>query len=187
MVVQGNSANVQRTLLVIDSRVALGQAAVETHAPLPLIPETAADVEVAAHLGVRAVAGGGTGQIFGERALGDDVDHAANATVRGNTVHQGPRPFEHFDPFGIFGEHAVIGCNAIHTIEGQLAQVAFTHREAANEKRVDDATRLPGGAHRGVSLQGIGHSHRLQVSQCFCGVAGDVEGRIHHVFVAKHA
>ena len=57
-------------------------------------------------------------------------------------------PLDHFDAFGVFGEHPVVGGHAIDAVEGQFAQVAFTDGKSPDEERVDDATGLAGGAHR---------------------------------------
>ncbi|MNI47091.1 hypothetical protein D3C73_1015900 [compost metagenome] len=140
-----------------------------------------------ADVGVRLVAGGKAGQVFSQRALGHDVDHAAHPAVGRNAVHQGTRPLEHFDTFGVLGKGAIVGRDAIHAVVGEFAQVAFADGKATDEEGVDDAAGLPGGAHRRIPLQGVGHGHRLQVGQGLGRVAGDAERRVHHILVAHHA
>lgn len=147
LVVERNCTDIQCSLLVINCRVTLLDAAVETYAKLLLFTKATTDVQMATRLSVRGITGGESSQVLGQRSLGNNVDHAADTTVGRNPIHQSARTFEHLNPLGIFGEHVVIGGHAIDTIEGQLTQVAFAHGKAANEKGVHNAASLPRGAH----------------------------------------
>ena len=186
-IIQGNGAHPHVAMLIVHGGVASLQAAVEAHAKLVLLTETAADIQVAADLGVGGVTAGKAGEVLVQRALGHDVDHPAHATVGRDAVHQRPRPLEHFNTLGVLGECAVVGRHAIHAVIGQLTQVALANRKAPHEKRVDNTAGLPGRTYRRVTLQGIGHGHSLQVGEGLGGVAGHAERRVHHVLVAQHA
>ena len=186
-VIKRDGTDTKVAVLIVDGRVATLQVAVEAHAKLIVRAKATAQIQMTTHLGIRSVSGGDPRQVFIQRTLGHDIDHAADAAVGRDAVHQRPWPLEHFDPFGVVGKHAIVRRYAIHTVECQLAKIAFADREAANEKRIDDTAGLTGGAHRRITLQRIGNGHGLQVSEGLGGVTGDTERRVHHILVAHHA
>ncbi|MNS20296.1 hypothetical protein D3C72_520300 [compost metagenome] len=134
-------------MLIIDGGIATLQVAVETHAELVLRTEAPAQIQMPTDLRIRGIGAGEPGQVFIQRTLGHDVDHAADAAVRRDAVHQRTRPLEHFNALGVVGEHPIIRRDTVDAVERQLTKVAFANREATDEKRVDDTTSLPGRAH----------------------------------------
>ncbi|MNF85360.1 hypothetical protein D3C84_677530 [compost metagenome] len=163
LIVQGDGADVDVPGLIVDGRVTLLGAAVDAHTEAAFFAEAPADIDVAADLRIHGVAGGETGQVLIEGTLGDYVDHATDTAVGRHAVQQGAGALDHFDTLGVFGEDPVVGRNAVHPVECQFAEVAFAHRETANEEGIDNAAGLASGAYRGVALQHIGHCHGLLI------------------------
>lgn len=172
---------------VVQRRVALAVQAVDPHAPGAIVTEAPAQVDAAAELRRPRVIGRHPRQVLRQRALGHHVDDAAHPAVGRHAVQQRGRPLQHLDPLDVVGEHVVIRRHAIDAVEGDLAQVAFAYRKAADVERVRHAADLAGEAHRGIDVQRVGQRHRLAVGQQVRGVVGDAERRIHHIAVAQQA
>ena len=141
---------------------------------------------MAAHLRARAVVGAQAGQVFGG-ALGDHVDAAAHAAVGRHAVHHGGRALEHFHPLRIVGQQPVVGRDAVEAVERHLANVVVADGEAADEEGVGHVAAGRGAAHRRVGRQGLAQRAHLSVGQRLGGVAGDVQGGVHHVRLAQQA
>ena len=67
------------------------------------------------------------------RSFRDEVDRAADRTVRRHTVQKNTRPFEHFDAFDCVHAHLIVGRDAVESV---IAHILALQIESADRPHI---------------------------------------------------
>ena len=108
------------------------------------------------------------GQRFVGRALGQQVDGAADAAAAGRgTVEEGVGATEDFDPLEELGSDVLTRQHAVQAVVGHVVRV---HREAADHVELLEIAEASGLANRRIVEQHIGDALGLLVLNELVGV-----------------
>src|SRR5262249_7008024 len=110
-----------------------------------------------------------------------------DAAVRRHAVEQRRRALDDLDSLDVIGEHPIVRCDTIDAVEGNLSDIPLADRKAADEEGIENAAGLARETDRRVVADDVRYSDGLLIFDLLRRVAGDVERRIHEVFVAQQA
>ncbi|MNX71460.1 hypothetical protein D3C86_1027760 [compost metagenome] len=180
---QGHQAGAR--MFVVNRRVAAALRGVQADAGAVVRAEAAGDVGRDLELAAAGNAGGDAGQRLVRRALGHQVDHAADAAAAGRGARQESGcAAQHFHALEQFGGDVLARQQAVQAVVGHVVR---TEDEAANEIGLLEITEAARHAHARIVLQDIAHAASLLVLDQFVRVAGDAERRAQVVQRAQHA
>ncbi|MNL22145.1 hypothetical protein D3C87_1434760 [compost metagenome] len=170
---QGHQAGAR--MFVVNARVAAALRGVQADAGAVVRAKAAGDVGRDLELAAAGNAGGDAGQRLVRRALGHQVDHAADAAAAGRGACQESRcAAQHFHALEQFGGDVLARQQAVQAVVGHVVR---TEDEAANEVGLLEITEAARHAHARIVLQDIAHAAGLLVLDQFVRVAGDAERR----------
>ncbi|MNF53750.1 hypothetical protein D3C84_351510 [compost metagenome] len=182
--IQAQHGHLAVDALVVPLGIAGLLHAVETQAELVLVTETAADIQHPADLAVRGVAAGELGERLVARALGHQVDAAADAAPRRDAVDQLARALEDVHPLGHFHVDRIGRQDAVQAVVGN---VAVEQTEAADGELLEAPAGRVGGAHRRIAADQVAQGARLLVLHGVAGVGGHAERGLHEIPITEHA
>lgn len=170
--------------LVVDSRVAVRERAVDAQARGVVLAEAPAQVEARAELAAAVVVQGNARQRFVGGTLGHQVDGAAQRAGRRHAGEQCRRPAQQFHALEHFDRRAAVGRHAVHAADGQFV---LRDGEVADAEVLERMAGRGGKTDRGIVAQHVGDGARALVLDGVGGIAGDGERRIHDADVAHQA
>ena len=183
--VQSQADRRQLTILALYARLAVAAGDVEAAAPIAVGAEAAGEVGGQIEFALAVDARGQPVQGCVGRALGRQVEGAADAAAAGGgAVQEGRGPVEDLDPLKEFRRHELARQDAVEAVVRHVVRV---NREAADDIQLLEIPEALGHAHGRVVLQHVADTAGLLVAGQFLRVAGRGERGVHRVHRAEQA
>ena len=168
---------------MVNGRAALAARQVQADAAGLLRPEAARHIQRGLLFAAAARAQLHARKRLVGRALGQQIERAAQAPAAGRrAIEKGRCASQHFHALEQLGGDVLARQQAIQAVVGRVVRA---DDEAAHEIRLLKIAKAARHAHAGVVLQHIAHAARLPVGNQLAGVAGDGKRRVHRILRAQ--